>query len=159
MIMFEQGRARFNYRAAAVILSGDQVLLHRAEQDDFWSLPGGRVALLEPAEQALVREMREELETEVEVERLLWVVENFYEYDGKDCHEIALYFLTAFPEGSPIYGKAKPFPGDEEGLRLVFQWHELDALEDLRLYPVFLKRTLKALPPHPQHIVHTNPTT
>jgi len=39
----------FNFRAAGIILDGDWVLLHRAEIDDFWAPPGGRVELGEAA--------------------------------------------------------------------------------------------------------------
>ncbi len=64
--------------------------------------------------------MREELEVEVRVERLIWVVENFFEYQGMSPHELGLYFLMRFPEGSPLYGKQEPFEGDEEGIKLIF---------------------------------------
>jgi 8-oxo-dGTP diphosphatase len=40
-----------------------------------WSLPGGRCEPDEPAEQAVVREVREETHLEVEVDRLLTTVE------------------------------------------------------------------------------------
>jgi hypothetical protein len=31
--------------------------------------------------------------TSVEVLRLLWLVENFFDYEGRSYHEVALYFL------------------------------------------------------------------
>ena len=49
MITFEEGEVGFNYRVVGIAVNGNQVLLHRAENDDFWSLPGGRVELLEPS--------------------------------------------------------------------------------------------------------------
>ena len=72
MITFDGGPARFNFRVVGVALDRERgrALLHRAEHDDFWSLPGGRAELLEPAEATLRREMREELGVEVAVERL-----------------------------------------------------------------------------------------
>ncbi len=91
MITFEEGGKKFNYRVVGIALDVDRVLLLRTEKDDFWFLPGGRVELLEPSQDALIREMREELEVDVRVERLVWVVENFFEYEGKFCHELALF--------------------------------------------------------------------
>lgn len=38
---------RFQLRAAAVVVHGGFVLLHRLQGDAFWALPGGRV---EPGE-------------------------------------------------------------------------------------------------------------
>jgi len=61
VIVFDVGSVRFNYRAVGVALHGGKVLLHRAEKDPFWALPGGRVELLEAAGDTLRREMQEEL--------------------------------------------------------------------------------------------------
>jgi ADP-ribose pyrophosphatase YjhB (NUDIX family) len=80
MISFDIGGARFNYRVVGIALDGNRVLLHRAEMDDFWSLPGGRGEILEPSEETLKREMMEELSIEIRVDRSVWVVENFFKY-------------------------------------------------------------------------------
>src|SRR5215471_3192799 len=98
MICFESGTNRFNYRIAGVAAHGDSVLVHRAEDDPFWTFPGGRAEFGETADQTLRREMREELGLEVEVVRLLWFVENFFTYAGKRNHEISMYFLMRLPE-------------------------------------------------------------
>jgi ADP-ribose pyrophosphatase YjhB (NUDIX family) len=153
VITFEQDSKRFNHRVAGVSLRDGRVLLHRAETEDFWTLPGGRVELLEPSAEALRREMQEELGIEVEVERLLWVVENFFEYDKKAYHELAFYFLVSFPANSPLYDKPA-FQGNEEGVRLLFQWFPLDTLETVRLYPSFLRAALQILPDAVTHVVH-----
>jgi len=155
MITFDEGRARFNYRVVGIALNRDRVLLHRAEMDDFWSLPGGRVGMLEPAEDALKREMREELGIEIHIERLVWVVENFFEHDNKSYHELAFYFLMAFPHDSHAY-KNEEFLGNDESIKLFFKWHQLSKLEEVRLYPSFLRKGLSLLPEGIEHIVHTD---
>ena len=154
MITFDHDQKRFNYRTVAVILHNDQVLLHRAETDPFWSLPGGRVELLEPAGVALRREVQEELGLDCRVERLLWVVENFFEYADKACHELALYFLISLENGNELYAQAQPFEGREGHVRLIFKWHPLASLGEILLYPSFLKEALLLLPEAPQYIVH-----
>lgn len=154
MIAFDAGDARFNCRVVGVALHEGRVLLHRAETEDFWSLPGGRAELLEPATDTLRREMREELGVEVAVERLLWVVENFFDYDAKSYHELALYFLMTLPHDSPLRQQREPFLGDEEGLILIFRWHTLDELRRTTIYPTFLREALRSLPATTAHIVH-----
>jgi ADP-ribose pyrophosphatase YjhB (NUDIX family) len=150
---------RFHYRVAGVATHEGRVLLHRSEIDDFWSLPGGRARHLEPASTALRREMREELGAEVNVVRLLWVVENFFRERGEAHHELGLYFLMSFDPGSRLYSHDGPFPGDEEGLALEFQWYpqEERVLTQLPVYPAFLQQTLTSLPRVPQHVVHYDP--
>lgn len=159
MITFEEGKVRFNYRVVGIALNGNRVLIHRAEKDDFWSLPGGRVKLLETSKDTLKREMREELGVEIHVERLIWIVENFFEYEDKSYHELALYFLMTFPHDSHLYGKSEPFVGGEEGIKLIFKWHQLDELEKISLYPAFLQKALKSIPEVTEHIVHTDSKT
>jgi len=111
VITFDLGRARFNYRVVGVDLHAGCVLIHRSETDDFWTLPGGRAELLEPAARTIEREMREELGIEARAEQLVWVVEEF------------------------------------------FEWHPVDALDPLRLYPEFLKTGLRNLPAGVEHVV------
>lgn len=156
MITHRGERANFNFRVAAIVFdtSGERVLIHRAPNEPFWTMPGGRVELMEPAAEALKREMQEELDVEVNVERLLWVVENFFPYNGKDWHEIAFYFLVSFPPGSPLYGHTDTFTGDEEGMKLIFEWHDLDTINEVYLLPSFLRTALTDLPASVEHVVH-----
>ncbi len=156
MITYEEGKARFIYRVVGIAINGNRVLLHRAEQDDFWALPGGRGEFMEPAQETLKREMREELGVEIHVERLVWAVENFYEDENLSFHELGFYFLMTFPRDSRLYEKGEPFAGEEKEIRLIFQWHELDELANLPLYPAFLRTALKAIPEVTEHVVHTD---
>jgi 8-oxo-dGTP pyrophosphatase MutT (NUDIX family) len=154
IIRLEQDGRVFNFRVASVILHGGRVLMHRAEGETFWTLPGGRVELHENAALSLEREMLEELGVEVRVERLLWVVENFFKYLGKQFYELGFYFLVALPDDSPLTSRQAPFYGDEEGLILTFQWFPLEELGKLSILPSFLGTGLAALPETTQHIVH-----
>jgi len=157
MISFDIGEARFNYRVVGIALEGDRVLLHRAEMDDFWSLPGGRGEMLEPSEETLKREMREELSIDIRVDRLVWVVENFFEYDDKPYHELAFYFLMTLPPDCRIREKTEPFAGYDGDVKLIFKWYQLDKLKNILLYPSFLREGLSSIPESIKHIVHIDP--
>lgn len=157
MIAFGQDGLRFNFRIVGIAIHDGSVLLHRAEEDDFWALPGGRGELMEPAAETLRREMEEELHIAVTVERLVWVVENFFEYQGERFHELALYFHMHFPQDWPYLDHVDSFEGDEEGIRLEFRWFPVDQLQAERVYPSFLRTRLAALPATTQHVVHTDP--
>jgi ADP-ribose pyrophosphatase YjhB (NUDIX family) len=153
MITFDRENNRFNYRVVGAAFAGERVLLHRADIDNFWTLPGGRVELLEPSDFSLKREMLEELGLKVEIERLLWWVENFFDYNGKNYHELALYYLITLPPDSAILQK-EVFKGIEAGTDLTFRWFSTDELADLPIYPSFLKTGLKELPDTPRHVIH-----
>ncbi len=155
MICFDSGKNRFNYRIVGVAIHENRVLLHQAEGETFWTFPGGRGEFGEPAATTLQREMREEIGVEVDVVRLLWLVENFFAYEEKDYHEIALYFLMRLPFGCD-YLNQPVFQGSEGAIELTFQWfpQQAEFLSSLPLLPDFLPRALQQLPESVQHIVH-----
>lgn len=66
------------------------------EFKDGWEFPGGKIEEGETSQQALVREIREELDTEVEVGDLLGTVE----YDYPTFHLSMQCFLCRIKSGS-----------------------------------------------------------
>jgi len=154
MITFDENGARFVYRVTGIALHDDHVLIHKAARDDYWSLPGGRCEIMEPSRETLRREMREELDVEIQVGRLLWVVENFFVHTGVPYHELGLYYLMTFPGDCHLYRSTGPFRGDEEGIDLVFAWFPLEDLHESALFPTFLRESLNALPAVTEHVVH-----
>jgi 8-oxo-dGTP pyrophosphatase MutT (NUDIX family) len=157
MITFYTGSVCFNLRLATVILDRDRVLLHHVIRGDFWVLPGGRAEMLEDARAGLTREMHEELGAAVEVGRLLWVVENFFSRLGTPYHELDLIFLAYLPPDCP-FSAVKSFWGVERGRPLLFRWFDLAQLDDIAMYPTFLKKALCSLPDATQYLVHRDTT-
>jgi ADP-ribose pyrophosphatase YjhB (NUDIX family) len=156
MIVYSTEHGRFNYRVAGLCLHEGHVLLHRALTDDFWVLPGGRVELLEPATESLRREMREELESDVEVGRLVWVIENFYDWRDEPCHEISLCFEVMLPSGSHLLDTNATWRAIDLGVELEFRWFPLAEIEQVRILPDCYRRALVAIPDSPRHIVHVD---
>ena len=152
MLTFRSHDGVFNYRVAAVLMRPDTVLIQRAPDDDFWALPGGRVEFGETSSDALVRELREEIGICVEVQRLLWLVENFFATPGEPYHEISLYYSVRALDPLPT---GPEFPGLTEDRQppLVFRWQALETLAEIRLFPTFLAGGLRDLPTEIAHIV------
>jgi ADP-ribose pyrophosphatase YjhB (NUDIX family) len=162
MIVFDREEWRFNFRVAAVCIHEGWVLLHRAATDDFWALPGGRVELGEPSADTLRREMREELDEDVTVGRLFWVVENFFTYDKQRFHELAFYYEVSLPDGSRWLERDREHLASDAGTQLIFRWFPIDpaALAAYRIVPDFLPAAFSRPPDnpfsYPIHIVHTD---
>ncbi len=152
MISFDIDDVRFNYRCAAICRSEGRVLLHRPHQDDFWALPGGRCEPGEAARQAVVREIREELDVSVSAGRLVFVVENFFTYDDWNGHELGMYFEVELPDDSPIAEKREAWtPVVEPGA--VFRWFRKGDLGEVDVKPRFLAERLFDLPDETEHLV------
>ena len=63
---------------AAIIRKGDKIFATQrgyGDWKDYWEYPGGKVEMGETPEQALVREIREELDTEISVDKFLTTIE------------------------------------------------------------------------------------
>jgi len=71
MVFFEKGDAYFNFCVRGITINQGRVLLFNVIGWDWWALPGGRVEMLEHSDEALKREMREELSTDVKMGRLV----------------------------------------------------------------------------------------
>lgn len=79
-------------RTCAILQQEGHVLLHRGVDDRFWALPGGRLDPGEMSDEALAREMKEELGVErIRIRRLVWVIENRFAYGSGTYHEIGFF--------------------------------------------------------------------
>ena len=108
-ISFKMGDEKFNYRVSAIIISNGRILaMSHDKPSEYYSLPGGRVMMEETAEQAMIREVREELGVSLKISRPLWLNQSFFtkDTDGLRYHEICIYFLMDTADAG-LTGKGK----------------------------------------------------
>jgi ADP-ribose pyrophosphatase YjhB (NUDIX family) len=158
MVWFDKGNERFVLRVAGIAIHRNQVLLFSVVGWDWWALPGGRVEMLEKSEDTLKREMREELETEVEVGRLVWIVENFFKDGGRSYHEVGLHYSIILPDNASILSSSE-YHCTDGPVKLRFRWFPLSELENVQIRPLFLKTALARIPEHTEHIVWYDEST
>ena len=86
---------------AAIIREGDNVFATQRGYGDYkdgWEFPGGKIEPGETPQQALIREIKEELDTDIEVgEYLITVV-----YDYPTFHLCMQCFWCQIVEGTPV---------------------------------------------------------
>lgn len=132
-ISFIIGEEKFNYRVCAVILKDGEILAMRDERSPYYYLPGGRVHLGERAEDAVIRELREELNITPEVVRPLWLCQSFFKEDVNGLHyrEICIYFLTDISKCDLL---------DKRTNKNTFEWLKFQQLQNEYIYPLFIKK-------------------
>ena len=141
------GNTKFNYRVCGIFLSEGKLLAMQDERSPYYYLPGGRVKLGETAEQAIVREIREELELVPRILRPLWLNQAFFseDVDRLRYHELCLYFLMD-AEDPVLLGRGDRFTLRERHHTHSFVWLPVERLRDEYFYPVFLKTEIFRLP-------------
>ena len=148
-LTFKSERGIFNYRVCAVILHNGNILATKDQNSPYFYLPGGRVQLHEPAEIAIVREVREELDVEPKIIRPLWLNQGFFTEDvtGARFHELCLYYLVDISE-TDLLARGDRFTMLENGRPHYYEWIPLSRLQEEYLYPLFIKEKIFSLPEH-----------
>lgn len=128
------GNVKFNYRAGLLITKNNKVLVECNPDYDFVTIPGGRVKTKESSIDALIRELEEEMHITISKEEVRFksVIENFFELDNKDYHELFfLYKLNVedkddrFMEDMINYDSEKSY----------YKWVDKDKLDEVNLLP------------------------
>ncbi len=64
----------------------------KVKNEVFYRCIGGGIEFLEKSEDALKREFKEELNIDINVGKFLGICENIFTYNGKDAHELILFY-------------------------------------------------------------------
>ena len=141
-----------NLRVGAIITKGKRVLMVKSARDDWYYSVGGRIKVGETSQQAVEREVFEELGVRLEIDRLGFVQENyFYGTIGDSCerliYELCFYYYMKVPDG--FEPACRSVAGD--GAAETIEWVPFDTEETI--YPVFFRTELEHPLPGIRHIV------
>ena len=96
--MCELERMKTIHVVAAIIRRGDKIFATQrgyGAYKDWWEFPGGKIEAGETPEEALVREIKEELATDITVDKFITTVE----YDYPEFHLIMDCFWCSIAHG------------------------------------------------------------
>ncbi len=136
-------------RAAGILLRNDKILLdHVLDTGEYW-LPGGHVQIGETTENALHRELKEELEQEFSIEKLVYVSENFRHWHGYRTNFIEFGYLVT--DNHELSDDFRALTADNANVEKV--WIVVSDLPNLTTSPSDLANVLKKLTDFPQHFI------
>jgi len=132
--------------AICVFRDGDRILVFRhydkSRGTPYYRPLGGGVEFGETTEQALKREIKEEIGEEIADLNLLTVLENLFTLEGKPGHEIVYVYDGRFTDESAY--RRDSFTVTEETETLKASWRRLGFFNDFhRLVPEALFRLLR----------------
>lgn len=146
-ISFKFGDEKFNYRVCAMMIADGKILAMLDEGSPYYYLPGGRVEIGETAENAVIREVQEELGITPGIARPLWLNQAFFteDVDHLHYHELCIYFLMDITD-TDLLARGEKFTTNEGRRIHTFEWLDFDRLKNEYFYPLFLKKDIYHLP-------------
>ena len=127
------GNTVFGVRATALIVEEGKLLVVE-DEDGFYTI-GGAIQVGERTEEAVIREVKEELGVKAQARQLAFVVENHFEQAGVHFHNIEFHYLVDLLEDAPLTMQ-------EDERQLPCRWIALNQLHTVPLKPGFLKTVL-----------------
>lgn len=149
---FSNDKGWFRYRSCAIIIEDGAVLMAKNKKDPYYYSVGGAVKLGETSEQAVIREVFEETGEIYEIDRLVYVNENFFtgtqDNIGLPCHEIAFYYLMK-PRGIKLFNNNQNMYDVDEDM----YWLKIDEYYNQNAFPTFFSKELNNISDCIKHII------
>lgn len=138
---FVSGNKWFSLQACGILIKESKVLMVRNDRDPYYYSVEGAVRHGETIENAALREVWEETDVKLEIDRLAYIHENFLKanreiiFEGLTCHEIYFYYQIKWEPNHTVSDSSLTLDGLKEHL----VWIESGRLADtdLIIYPNF----------------------
>ena len=148
---FQSENAICNFRSAGVLIQNGKILVQREKGGNEYALPGGLVLQGETAETSVIRRYKEEADLEIKCEKLIWVEESFWEWNGKSTHSICFYYLIHLSDEHAVPDDR--FTSQIGNENVEYGWLNLTDLNKQILYPTFAKEEVFQIPDTVKHFV------
>lgn len=145
-ITISRAGCTFRFRGVGILIRDNHVLMCHNKEKNFYYETGRAVRMGETTEDAAIQEIFERSGLNLEIDRLLFTHENFYDNpfgEGKR-HEISYYYLMDDTEALPVEDK------DD-----CLAWIPIDKLDKYKVYPEVYQEILPNMPEGVAHIVTT----
>lgn len=136
---------KFKFRVSGVFIYNNKILVNKYEEDSY-CLPGGYVKVGETSEEAILRELKEEINLDFNISSFLGITENFFINIRKQkTHGIDFYYNVNLKDNSDYekidYNRIENDKGRK--IQHHFKWIDLSELEKYNLLPSCIKKEIK----------------
>lgn len=96
------GRYCHKIRLGVVLIHDGKLLLVRQNNRPFWVFPGGTLELEEGLEDCAIREMKEEINLDVSIEKVLYLADFMQATENGPRHTLDIFMLARYEAGVPM---------------------------------------------------------
>ncbi len=139
-------------RTVGVLVKNNKILVQRDKDGNEYALPGGHIKIGETLEDGLIREYKEETGIDIRIKHMLWSEECFWEWGGRQAHNIAFYYLIEECDGFEIPDVGE-FVSHKDNCNVIIGWMDIDQIQNVVIYPEFLKNEIHNLNGQIKHFV------
>lgn len=134
--------SKFKVRVASIIISDNHLLVEKYGEDSFM-LPGGHVEINETSKQAIKRELKEELSMDIEVDKFIGLIENFFiNIKNEKTHCLDFFYKCSIKVDN--YNDIETDEIDHgEHKHHIYKWLKVDELESYNLKPECIINIIK----------------
>lgn len=132
----------FHVRTCGIIKQENKFLIMKVNKTSYYHIPGGHIEIGEDSEQAVIREIKEEIGCDVKEAKLFAIEENFWMRNNRKCHGIEFYYIIKPKQQLKMQDCEKIENDKGEEKLLNFKWVTLEELKDIDLRPSNIKDML-----------------
>ena len=151
-IQFNDGNKRFNCRVNGICIKDNKIFLSKLKNDDYWTFVGGKVEFGESTDFAILREYKEEVGVDLQVDKLLALIENFFELRGDSWHQYIFFYQLRDDNNALEF-----FEGErevEDNKNAIYRWFDLDEITNVPIKPDCSREILKNISHNIQHYIN-----
>lgn len=121
----------------AIILKENKILLiHRFKNgSEYFVIPGGHIKKTESEKEALIREIKEETNLDIKINKYLWTLKNNF-----SNLEHVFFLVTEFLGDIKLKGPELEKNCEEN--KYILEWHDIKNITKLNLIPKSIKKKI-----------------
>lgn len=151
-IQFSNGKTRFNCRVNGICIKENMIFLSKLKTDNYWTFVGGKVEFGEATDNAILREFKEEVGVDLQIDKFLALIENFFELRGDLWHQY-IFFYQLRDDNNVL----EFFEGErevEDNKNAIYKWFDLAEITNVPIKPDCSRELLKKIPREIQHYIN-----
>lgn len=151
-IQFNVDDKKFNCRVNGICVKENKIFLSKMKDDKYWTFVGGKVKFSESTDTAILREYREEVGADLQIDKLIAVIENFFDLDGCSWHQYIFFYQLRDDNNVLELFDGERQIADEKNA--IYKWVDLSELANIQIKPDCSNEILKCIPQNIQHYIN-----